>query len=180
MGTRLIHAATLLKFRPCSRIQKEMGTSPIEEQFHPLCKYDAPEHAYGELTFCHIEKKDRPNKTGPRAFKGIYAGQCKRVKGNIVVHPIMPKPDRTGWVIMPSVSAKTYRVVSGYFVLTYLPDFKGQPQPPELGSAVLFDFDVGAKAVRRNIEKKTYIQHEGKFKLHILSWKNAKKKWREV
>ena len=104
MGTRLMHAATLLKFRPCSKTQKEMGTAPIEEQYHPLCMYDAPKHAYGELVFGHIEKKDRENKTGPRAFKGIYAGECRRVKDNIIVHPIAPKDDRDAWVIMPSVS----------------------------------------------------------------------------
>ena len=44
--------------------------------------------------FAHIEKKDRPNKTGPRAYKAIYTGECRRTKGNIIVHPIVPKPPR--------------------------------------------------------------------------------------
>ena len=127
MGTRISHAATVLQYRPCSANQKEMGTTPIEEQFHPICNFEAPKHSYGELVYAHIEKKDRPNKTGPRAYKAIYAGECRRVKGNIIVHPISPNSDRTGWIILPSTSVNQYKVISGYYVLTYTPDHKGQP-----------------------------------------------------
>ena len=75
MGTRIAHAADILRHRACSKMQKEMDSTPIQEQFHQQCFTEAPKHSYGELVFSHIEKKDRPNKTGPRAFEGIYAGQ---------------------------------------------------------------------------------------------------------
>ena len=124
MGTRISHAATLLQFRPCNAAQREINVSPIQEQFHLICQYELPKVSYGEMVFSHIEKKDRDNKTGPRAFTGIYAGQCRRVKGNIVVHPIQPKADRSGWQILKSLSVNRFTVVSGYYVLTYTPDYK--------------------------------------------------------
>ena len=130
MGTRISHSATILQHRPCTEMQKEMGTSPIEEQFHPQCILDKPTHCYGELMFAHIEKQDRPNKTGPRAFMSIYAGECERIKGNIIVHPIAAKPDRSGYTIRPSVTVNRYSAVSGYYPLRYTPDHASIAEAP--------------------------------------------------
>ena len=132
MGYRIMHSATMLRHRPCSKVQTESELTPIQEQFHTQCEIEKPKHSYGELVYAHIEKKDRPNKTGPRAFQAIYAGQDRRVKNNIIVHPFVPNNERTEWNILKSVSVNQFTVYSGYFALHYTPllDEK-KPKPPE-------------------------------------------------
>ncbi|OUT61652.1 MAG: hypothetical protein CBB71_04060 [Rhodopirellula sp. TMED11] len=139
MGTRIKHSADLLKYRPCGKIQIDQGTCPIVEQFHPQCMLEKPKIAYGELIFIQIEKKDRPNKTGARAMMGIYAGQDRRVAGNIIAHPISPKADRSGWNIHQSLSVLRYVNVPGYFVLVHLPDSKTVPPSPEGHDILTYD-----------------------------------------
>ena len=89
MSTRGLHSADLIKQQPCSKAQRDQDISPIQDQFHPQCYLDAPKHTYGELLFGFIKKDERPNKTGPRAYTAFYAGECRRVKGNIIAHPIL-------------------------------------------------------------------------------------------
>ena len=139
MGTRILHAAEVIKYKPCNAAQREMGVSPIQQQFHAMCDMEAPSHSYGEMIFGHIEKKDRANKTGARAFIGIYAGVCRRVKGNIMAHPIIPDKDQSKWVIMKSVSVNKYTIAPGHFVLNYPPDHRGQPEVPEEVEIMSYD-----------------------------------------
>ena len=146
MGTRVRHAAEMLKHTPCNASQREQDVTPIAEQFHPLCSYEKPAYTYGDMVFAHIEKKVRPNKTGPRAFIAIYAGKCRRVSHNIIVHPIIPTKDREGWEILQSVSVNRYNVVEGHNVLNYPPDYHGQPEiPPELDIVSYDDLQQWAK-----------------------------------
>ena len=42
-------------------------------------------HTFGELAFGHIEKAHRTCKTGARAYRGIFAGYCREVKGNALI-----------------------------------------------------------------------------------------------
>ena len=113
MSSRALHSSDLIKHQPSNKSQRLCGASPIQEQFHPQCYLDAPQHTYGELTFAFIKKDERPSKTGPRAFKAIYAGKCRKVKGNILVHPIAYDIKTGSWTILPSQSVCQYRIIAG-------------------------------------------------------------------
>ena len=91
------------------------------------CGIEAPKYTYGDLLPAHIKKDERPNKTGPRAYTAFYAGECRRVKGNIIVHPITPNADRTGWFILGAQSVNQYKVFPGMAVLMQGPNSKSQP-----------------------------------------------------
>ena len=51
--------------------------------------------------------------TGPRAFRAIYAGRCRKVRGNILAHPIIYNPKTEDWAIMPSQSVCQYTLIAG-------------------------------------------------------------------
>ena len=72
------------------------------------CSIEAPKYTYGDLLLAHIKKDERPNKTGPRAYTAIYAGECRKVKGNVIAHPIIPNADRTGWFILGAQSVNQF------------------------------------------------------------------------
>ena len=116
-----------------SHMQRLCGASPIQEQFHPQCYLDAPQHTYGELAFAFIKKDERPSKTGPRAFKAIYAGKCRKVKGNILVHPIAYDIKTGSWTILPTQSVCQYRIIAGCMPLlttedATIKDYSGQTE----------------------------------------------------
>ena len=133
MSSRALHSSDLIKHQPSNKSQRLCGASPIQEQFHPQCYLDAPQHTYGELTFAFIKKDERPSKTGPRAFKAIYAGKCRKVKDNILVHPIAYDIKTGSWTILPSQSVCQYRIIAGCMPLlttedAIIKDYSGQTE----------------------------------------------------
>ena len=139
MTTRSLLADDLLQFKPSTPAQRESGTSPIQEQFHMQCSIEAPNYTYGDLLLAHIKKDERPNKTGPRAYTAFYAGECRRVKGNIIAHPITPNADRTGWLILGAQSVNQFKVFPGRAVMKQGPDSKDQPATSLLEEIMDYD-----------------------------------------
>ena len=92
------------------------------------CSLEAPRYTYGDLLLAHIKKDERPNKTGPRAYTACYAGECRRVKGNVIAHPITPNADRTGWFILGAQSVNQFKVSPGMAILKQGPDSKSPSQ----------------------------------------------------
>ena len=91
------------------------------------CSIEAPKYTYGDLLLAHIKKDERPNKTGPRAYTAIYAGECRKVKGNVIAHPITPNADRTGWFILGAQSVNQFKVFPGMAILKQGPNSKSEP-----------------------------------------------------
>ena len=183
IGTRIAHAADLLKYRPCNKTQRDTGVTPIEEQFHPQCLLEIPKIAYGTLTFMHIEKKDRANKSGPRAVMAIYAGECKRVKGNIIVHPISPNAEYTAWNIYESLSINRWTTIDGYMILKFAPGAEGIPEAPSSATLLTYDeitnmlklYSIDSEDLAEGEEEVDYLKdhtEEGKDEyFYLVAWK---------
>ena len=108
MGTRIKHSIRLMQFKPTTPSQKEEGISPIQEQYHMLSQGEKPKYTYGSLVIGFIPKDERPNKTGPRAFRGFYAGDNEDIPGDIIVHPFTTTEDGRNWEILPSLSLNRF------------------------------------------------------------------------
>ena len=61
---------------------------------------------------------------------GIYAGQCSRIDGNIIMHPIVSTPDRSGYEILPSQTVNKYTIIEGHYPLKYTPEHPSIPETP--------------------------------------------------
>ena len=121
MGTRVKHSLKLMQFKPTTPSQKEQEISPIQEQYHMLSQNEKPKYTYGSLVIGFIPKDERPNKTGPRAFRGFYAGSNEDIPGDIIVHPFTTSEDGKNWEILPSLSLNKFKMCEGVMILASPP-----------------------------------------------------------
>ena len=86
-----------------------------------LSQGEKPKYTYGSLVIGFIPKDERPNKTGPRAFRGFYAGDNEDIPGDIIVHPFTTTEDGRNWEILPSLSLNRFKMCEGVMILAAPP-----------------------------------------------------------
>ena len=87
-----------------------------------LCQNERPKYTYGTLVLGFLAKDERANKTGPRAFRCIYAGESDTTPGDIIVHPYTITEDGLNWELLPSISLNQYKVCEGIMILAAAPN----------------------------------------------------------
>lgn len=76
------HVVDLIRLRSITEFQKEAGITSWQEQTLTEPDFGLRERcAWGSLAYGFIKKEDRPNKLSARAYKALFAGWDKTVKG---------------------------------------------------------------------------------------------------